>query len=226
MSDLPSSTVLIADDHPLFREALRQVVEAVFDPCRFIEVNCIEQAQARLDEEDFDLVLLDLNMPGMNGFTGLVALRNRAPATPIILVSADESRESIQDAIAYGASGYIPKSLTREQMAHAVREVLEGEVYLPFPLMAQADGGPAMHDVELEARIATLTGQQRKVLEMIVLGKPNKVIAYELSLAESTVKAHVSAVLRKLHVTSRTQAVINAGKIALKLRNLPTPPPP
>ncbi|HYH21277.1 MAG TPA: response regulator transcription factor [Azospirillum sp.] len=221
MSEQPLSNVLIADDHPLFREALRQVAGAVFDQCRFCEASSIEQAQMLLEDEDFDLILLDLHMPGMNGFTGLVMLRNRAPATPIVVVSAEEGRESIQEAITYGASGYIPKSLTREQMANAVREVLEGEVYLPHDLLDRGDGSGSLEDADLEARIATLTGQQRKVLEMIVMGKPNKVIAYELDLAESTVKAHVSAVLRKLHVTSRTQAVINAGKIALKLRAHP-----
>lgn len=218
MTPMEAAKILIADDHPLFRGALRQVVAGTFEHCEFFEASTLDQALGLVAAEDFELILLDLRMPGMKGFTGLVSLRNHAPATPIIVVSAEEERESIQEAITYGAAGFIPKSLSKEQMAHAVREVLSGEVYVP-PL--EGSEGGAFGSAQLDAGIAALTGQQRRVLEMMVHGKSNKVIAYELNIAESTVKAHVSAILRKLNVTSRTQAVINAGKIALRLRDAP-----
>jgi len=231
---LEKSRILIADDHPLFREALHQVVTAAFaEPegplaaHECVEADSLDLALSRVGEEDFDLILLDLNMPGMEGFAGLVALRNHAPATPIIVVSAEDSREAVQDSIAFGASGFIPKSLPKERMAQAIRDVLAGEVYLPADLAERASGRSSSegNDPELAARLATLTQQQRCVLEMLVTGKSNKVIAYELDIAESTVKAHVSAILRKLKVHNRTQAVIDASRILGKLREGRAPSP-
>ncbi len=213
-----ASKILIADDHPLFREALQQVVAEAFDAHDCVEAENLEQASHFLAAEDFDLVLLDLKMPGMNGFTGLVSLRNQAPATPIIIVSAEDGASAIHDAITFGAAGYIPKSLSKERMAQAVREVMAGEVFLPAESEGGLEGGGHGFDDGLGERLAALTPQQRCVLEMLVTGKSNKVIAYELNIAESTVKAHVSAILRKLQVTNRTQAVINASKILVKLR--------
>jgi DNA-binding NarL/FixJ family response regulator len=214
-----NAKVLIADDHPLFREALHQVVDSAFSTCSYQEAKNLPEALEIAGGGDFDLILLDLRMPGMNGFTGLVTMRNEVPATPIIVVSADEEPDSIQEAITFGASGFIPKSLSKEQMVQAVRDVLSGDVFLPMDhLESHAAGG--LDEGDFGSRIAQLTAQQRRVLEMLVRGKSNKVIAYELDLAESTVKAHVSAVLRKLNVTSRTQAVINAGKITPKLIEL------
>lgn len=207
--------VLIADDHPLFREALRQVVAETFEVFDCIEAETLEDAAAFLARHDFELVLLDLRMPGMNGFAGLVRLRNAAPATPIIVVSAEDMPETVGDAITYGAAGFLPKSLPKERMAAAVREVLAGEIYIPTEILKAP---PTFDDAQLGERLATLTPQQRCVLEMLLAGKSNKVIAYELSIAESTVKAHVSAILRKLKVTNRTQAVINAAKILSQLR--------
>ncbi|WP_207458723.1 response regulator [Azospirillum sp. SYSU D00513] len=216
---MESAKVLIADDHPLFREALRQVVDSAFSACSYHEAKNLPDALSMATGGDFDLILLDLRMPGMNGFTGLVTMRNEVPATPIVVVSADEEPDSIHEAITFGASGFIPKSLSKEQMVQAVRNVLQGDVFLPFDHL-ESQGQTALDDGDFGSRIAQLTAQQRKVLEMLVRGKSNKVIAFELDLAESTVKAHVSAVLRKLNVTSRTQAVINAGKITPKLVEL------
>ena len=218
---MENAKVLIADDHPLFREALRQVAASAFSACSYHEAKDLQETLSMAGEQDFDLILLDLKMPGMNGFTGLVTIRNEFPATPIIVVSADEEPDSINEAITFGASGFIPKSLSKEQMVQAVRSVLSGDVFLPFDLL-EAHAQPGLDDGDLGSRIRQLTAQQRKVLEMLVRGKSNKVIAYELHLAESTVKAHVSAVLRKLNVTSRTQAVINAGKITPKLGEMRT----
>ena len=220
MAEPGTATVLIADDHPLFREALRQVAVAALPGCDFDEASSLDQAMKLASAKDYDLILLDLRMPGNSGFNGLVGMRNRAPATPIIIVSAEEDPDSMQGAITYGASGFIPKSLPKDLMAQAVRDVLSGEVYLPPDGGERPCGAANWGDDDLGASIASLTGQQRRVLELMVAGKPNKIIAYELDIAESTVKAHVSAILRKLRVTSRTQAVINAGKIAHKLKTL------
>ena len=208
------SRVLIADDHPLFRSALHEVVDTVAKTFRCAEAESLDQAQEQVRHADFDLILLDLNMPGMNGFAGLIALRNMAPATPIVVVSADDRAEAVHEAIAFGASGFIPKSLAKDQMAQALRQVLDGEVFVP----QTAGQAPGIDADAIGEGLATLTPQQRCVVEMLVTGKSNKVIAYELSIAESTVKAHVSAILRKLKVTNRTQAVINAAQILGKLR--------
>lgn len=219
MSVVETSKILIADDHPLFREALRQVVGEVFGTPDCVEASDLDQALSLAGADDsFDLILLDLNMPGMNGFTGLVSLRNVAPSVPIVMVSATEERMVMQEAITFGASGFIPKFLAKEEMAEAVRQVVSGGIYLPQTGNDAGDNRLSLTDQQLGERLAQLTGQQRRVLEMLVMGKSNKTIAYELSIAESTVKAHVSAILRKLNVHSRTQAVINAGKIVVKLR--------
>lgn len=208
--------VLIADDHPLFRDALRQVVMATLPQHAVSEASTFEGAMAAAAGDQLDLILLDIGMPGMNGFAGLISLRNNVPATPVVVVSADESRETVSQAMTLGASGFIPKSLEREHMIAAVRMVLNGEVYVP----AQGDAPSVLGGEECRFRegYAALTQQQRKVLEMLVAGKSNKVIAYELDVTESTVKAHVSAILRKLRVHSRTQAVLNASRLLPALR--------
>ena len=211
--------ILIADDHPLFRGALHQVVGEAIGAYDCVEVEDLDSARERLKNADFDLILLDLNMPGMNGFTGLIALRNMAPATPIVVVSAEDGATAIQEAIAFGASGFIPKSLSKELMTKALQQVLAGEVFLPPDRHENGTSRRGhLDDDALGEGLAALTPQQRCVVEMLVTGKSNKVIAYELSIAESTVKAHVSAILRKLRVTNRTQAVINAAQILVKLR--------
>jgi DNA-binding NarL/FixJ family response regulator len=212
--------VLIADDHPLFRDALRQVVQATLPDHAISEANTFEGAMAAAAGDQLDLILLDINMPGMNGFAGLISLRNHVPATPVVVVSADESRESVSQAMTLGASGFIPKSLEREHMIAAVRMVLNGEVFVPAHDSLAIAAGHGAEETAFRQGYETLTGQQRKVLEMLVAGKSNKVIAYEMDVTESTVKAHVSAILRKLHVHSRTQAVLNASRMLPGLRGL------
>lgn len=206
-----SPVILIADDHPLFREALQRVAVEVLPDCEVREVASLQPALDAAGEvgDDIELIFLDLNMPGMDGFSGLVALRNTLPATPIIVVSASEDGQTVREAITCGASGFMPKSLSKPDMVLAARRVLEGEIYLP----ALTEAGDSGSDAGLEEGISQLTHQQRVVLQMLVSGQSNKQIAYELGIVESTVKAHVSAILRKLKVFSRTQAVIKAGKI-------------
>lgn len=203
MGDL--SAVLIADDHPLFRDALAQIVSTTVKGARVVECGCLDDALAALATQDFELILLDVNMPGMNGMAGLLAVRNTAPATPVVIVSGREDRETVDQAMGCGAAGFIPKSLSRDGMRNALCAVLAGEISTPqdVPL----DGVPDRH-----AAVAALSSQQRRVLEMISAGKANKIIAYELSISESTVKAHVTAILRKLNLRSRIQAALYATR--------------
>jgi DNA-binding NarL/FixJ family response regulator len=195
------AAVLIADDHPLFRDALAQVVGSTLPHARVVECGCLADAQAALASQDFELILLDVNMPGMNGMAGLLAVRNTAPATPVVIVSGREDRETVEQAMGCGAAGFIPKSLSRDGMRAALCAVLAGEISLP------QDGPQERH-----AAVAALSSQQRRVLEMISAGKANKIIAYELSISESTVKAHVTAILRKLNLRSRIQAALYATR--------------
>ncbi len=197
--------VMVADDHPLFREALAQIVGSAMPNARVVECGCLDDAQTALAEQDFELILLDVNMPGMNGMAGLLNLRNMAPATPVVIVSGREDRETIDQAMGCGAAGFIPKSFSRGGMHNALCTVLAGEISMPTE--APLDGLPDRH-----AAVAALSGQQRRVLEMISAGKANKIIAYELSISESTVKAHVTAILRKLNLRSRIQAALYATR--------------
>ncbi len=208
--------VLVADDHPLFREALRV---ALGDACTG-EENVILEAEdldgikeVVAEQDDLDLILLDLKMPGVVGFSGLVDLRQSHPEIPIVVVSATEEPMTIREAITFGAAGFIPKSLARQEIAQAISNVLEGEVFVPEH--ARVDGDVSDDDrqrLEVAKRMSTLTPQQMRVLSLISEGKPNKIIAYELDVAETTVKAHITAILRKLKVHSRTQAVLAAQR--------------
>jgi DNA-binding NarL/FixJ family response regulator len=165
------------------------------------EVDAIARAEPGLD-----LLLLDLKMPGMSGMAGLVELRRRFPTLPVVIVSAAEDPAIVREALACGASGYIPKSLERRALTEALGQVLEGEVYVPPALRSQDAGEKGAGT----GRLGSLTPQQLAVLRLMVEGKPNKIIAYELAIAETTVKAHITVILRKLGVHSRTQAVLFA----------------
>ena len=206
----PRHRFLIVDDHPLFRGALRQVLEGLFPSVSIEEAGSLDQVAEILGRgDDVDLVLLDLAMPGVRGFSGLLYLRAQFPAVPIVVVSATEESGAIRRSIEFGASGFIPKSLGTEAIRGAVTAVLDGAVWTPPGVET---GGDAT-DAAVVHRLATLTPQQVRVLMMLSEGLLNKQIAYELSVSEATVKAHVSAILQKLGVESRTQAVITAGRI-------------
>ena len=213
-------SILIADDHPLFREALKDVVLDAFGRLvQLIECTSLAEVQAAIHDDTLELALLDLNMPGMHGLQGIALLRESAPVVPLVIVSADERSEVVAAALQLGVCGFIPKSTPRQQMADAVRRIAEdGEIYQPAQLAGHDTNSltPLPLSVEQQAmrsRIASLTKQERCVLDAIIAGKPNKIVAIELNIAESTVKAHVSAILRKLEVSSRTQAVIKAGPV-------------
>jgi len=202
---------VIADDHPLFRGALREAVSNLF-AAEISEAGTFEEVTDLLERtSDVDLILLDLKMPGVRGFSGLMYLRAQYPGIPLVVVSGNDDPAVIRRCIAFGASGFIPKTLGADALRQAIARVLQGEVWTP----PDVDLAPAS-DAEgaaMIARLATLTPQQVRVLMMLSGGLLNKQIAYELGVSEATVKAHVSAILQKLGVDSRTQAVIAAGRI-------------
>lgn len=209
--------VLIADDHPLFRTALRQVIESLFHEYEILEAGTLEEASQFIDDNDsceIDLVLLDLQMPGSSGLSGLVSLRNAAPWIPIIVVSATSTEETIRAAITCGASGFIPKSFSKEDIGVGMRRVLSGDVYVPFDAAWFAADSAAARRAGSGERLAALTQGEVRVLDLLAKGKSNKIIAYDLGIKESTVKAHITAILRKLRVHSRTQAVLAARDLS------------
>jgi DNA-binding NarL/FixJ family response regulator len=212
LSEPAAYRLIIADDHPLFRGALREAVSGLSSNGAIEEAGSFDEMVQLLDGgADVDLVLLDLMMPGVRGFSGLMYLRAQYPSVPVVIVSANDDPAIISRCMDFGASGFIPKTLGIEAMRAAVRRVLAGELWTPPDIILKqrpdADSG------ELIGRLASLTPQQVRVLMMLSDGLLNKQIAYELSVSEATVKAHVSAILQKLGVDSRTQAVIAAAKI-------------
>ncbi len=215
--------VLIADDHPLFREALAEVVGQIGRDCRCLEAASLDEtvALARSTPE-LDLILLDLMMPGMDGVTGLSQLRHEVPAVPIVVVSAKTDRAAVMEAISHGAIGFITKTSPRSVMVKALVDVLEGGIYLPTDVVRQADTTPAGGTDAVprvpRSLLTTLTRKQLLVLERLAKGESNKQIARALCLAEPTVKAHVSAILRKLNVQSRASAIVASSGI--EFRNL------
>jgi DNA-binding NarL/FixJ family response regulator len=202
--------IIIVDDHPLFRAALRQTLSGGDPSIRVEEAGDLSALSAALEKDrDCDLVLLDLNMPGTRGFSGLLLLRAQYPEIPVMIISAVEDGATIRRAFELGAAGYLHKSVGPTDIRKAIEMVLSGEIYMPEGLdLPEADGQSA-----LMQRLSTLTPQQIRVLMMLSDGLMNKQIAYELNISEATVKAHVSAILQKLDVDSRTQAVIAAAKI-------------
>lgn len=200
------TTILIADDHPLFRAAMRQaLVDIVGDS--ILEVASFSEAYEAVEEHDeIELVFLDLNMPGNEGLTGLTELRTQFPSVLVVIVSAEEDPTLIRRAIDLGASGYIPKSTPLPQIVDAVNKVLDGEQWLPGNINDAISQLENQQDKAFADKLAQLTPHQFKVLKMMADGLLNKQIAYELDISESTVKQHVSAVLRKLEVINRTKA--------------------
>lgn len=212
MSDTVQYRLLIADDHPLFRGALREAVSGLLEQVDIAEAGTFDEAVERLERGgEVDLVLLDLTMPGARGFSGLMYMRAQYPSVPVIVVSANDDPATIRRCMEFGASGFIPKTLGVDEMRAAISRILAGGLWTPpdVDLTAGSDAEAA----ELMGRMATLTPQQVRVLMMLSEGLLNKQIAFQLGVSEATVKAHVSAILQKLGVESRTQAVIAAAKI-------------
>jgi len=206
------STFVIADDHPLFRDAMNGAILSFTADAVIHTVGALEDLQAFLRKNDnIDLVLLDLSMPGASGFSGLIAIRGEFPEVPVAVVSASENASTIRKCLSLGASAFIPKSSGSEFIQQGIEAVQSGEIWVPPNV--DLDGDEEDEISETIARIRSLTPQQMRVLTMVSEGLLNKQIAYELSVSEATVKAHVSAVLLKLGVDSRTQAVIMLNRI-------------
>lgn len=206
---------LIIDDHPLFREALQSAITLAFDDVEAVEARSMDEALRALGGQTaFDLALLDLNMPGTKGFEGLLELRTQYPRLPVVVVSGHEEARIITEALSYGVAGFIPKSAKKAELAAAIRDVMNGAIHVPAGY-ERPQAGPDSK-AELLAKLASLTPQQLKVLQMLKQGLLNKQIAFELKVGETTIKAHVSEILRKLNVFSRTQAVIEVSKLEAK----------
>ena len=212
MEQLEKYRLVIADDHPLFRGAMREAISGLLEQVDIAEAGTFDDVVALLERgSDVDLVLLDLTMPGVRGFSGLMYMRAQYPSVPVIVVSANDDPATIRRCMDFGASGFIPKTLGVDAMRAAISRILSGGVWTPPDVDLTA--GSNAEAAELMARMATLTPQQVRVLMMLSEGLLNKQIAYQLSVSEATVKAHVSAILQKLGVESRTQAVIAAAKM-------------
>ena len=206
--------ILIVDDHPLFREALHTAIETVMPRVEIHEASSIDAATDILKNVGrFKLALLDLYMPDTNGFDGLLSLRKQFPKLPVMIVTGQEDRRLVKEAVNYGASGFMPKTASGEEIAKAITEILAGNIYIPDDYKLDQPDVASQEREDLARRLFSLTRQQLIVLQMLREGKLNKQIAYELGVGETTVKAHVSEILRKMNVVSRTQAVIEASKI-------------
>jgi DNA-binding NarL/FixJ family response regulator len=214
MTSAVQTRLVIADDHPLFRDALRGAVTRVAAASAIEEAGSFDELTALLERDDeVDLILLDLSMPGTRGFSGLIYLRAQYPAIPVVIVSASDDAETIRRSLDFGASGFIPKRFGVDTLRAALSKILAGDIWVPADIDLAAAGGDD-DAARLRDRLITLTPQQVRVLMMLSEGLLNKQIAYELNVSEATIKAHVSAILQKLGVESRTQAVIVAARIA------------
>lgn len=209
-----SLTFVVADDHPMVRDALAAALKGAFAGARIAFAGSLAETQAAIDAApDTDLVVLDLDMPGMLGLAGLAVLRAAHPALPIAIVSASTNSAAMRQAVEMGAAGFIPKLAAADRFLDAVRAILSGAIWLPDEAKDEA---LTLRDRDLAQRAAQLTPQQHRVLSLLAEGMANKLIAYEMQISEPTVKAHVTEILRKLGVTSRTQAVILAQRLALE----------
>jgi len=217
----PPVQVLIADDHPLFRDALQRAVVAAVPDATVHAADSVPALFALIESlPEADLLLMDLHMPGARGFSALAHIRGQYPGLPTIVVSGHEEAQIARRAIAHGASAYIPKSAAVDTIVEAVRSVLDGDVWLPPQLViGQAELKP--DEADMAARVASLTPQQFRVLNMIAEGLLNKQIAYDLGVSEATVKAHMTAIMRKLGVSNRTQVALAASHLDVEKTPLP-----
>jgi DNA-binding NarL/FixJ family response regulator len=205
--------IIIADDHPLFRQALLGTLKAKLTYTVWLEAQTIEELEQQLaNNSDSDLLLLDLNIPGAHGFNTLIHVRNHFPQIPVVIVSAHEDHDTISKAMSYGAAGFVPKSTPVDDIYSAIVAVLSGDTWLPDSFEQKHRDN---NDSEIAERVASLTQQQYRILMMFAQGMLNKQIAYDLNVSEATIKAHATAIFRKLDVRNRTQAVIAIAQLNL-----------
>lgn len=208
--------ILVVDDHSVFRAGLMQLLRALDDDVEILEANRFEEAEEIAGRtRDLDLITVDLVMPGCDPFTGLSRLRTRAPEVPVVVLSVIEQRRDVIRAIELGAMGYIPKAASSDEIVHGVRQVLDGNIYVPRALLNQPDAVevPSSPSAFADNRrlVETLTQRQREVFELLAKGKSNPEIARDLGVSAHTVRIHISAILRALGVSNRTQAAVLAA---------------
>ena len=216
------SKFIVADDHPLFREALIHAIGNCVQGADILEADSLDSLQRVVESNpDADLLFLDLSMPGVSGFSALAYIRSNHESLPTVIVSAMDDPAVIRRSIQHGASGFIPKAASIGIIEAGIQAVLKGEVWLP--------DGINLHDARLDhdeagiaAAMSSLTPHQFRVLMMLGEGLLNKQIAYQLGVSEATIKAHVTAILRKLDVTNRTQAVLAVQRLAISVPAMPS----
>jgi len=205
--------ILIADDHPLFRIALKQATMNAFEDAQIDEAGSIDDVMNLMRQgASYDLLLLDLQMPGACGFSGLIYLRGQYPEVPVVVVSGNDQDKIIAKAMAHGASGFIPKSMDLPAIAKAIRIIVDGAFWIPPDFSAvQQDIGN--EEISIAETVASLTPQQFRVFTLLSEGMLNKQIAFEMDVAEGTVKAHVTGILKKFGAYSRGHLIIAAQKL-------------
>jgi len=209
------NTLIVADDHPLFRDALIHAIENCVDGAHIVEADSLDSLQSVVEANpDADLLLLDLNMPGVSGFSALAYIRNNHESLPTVIVSAMDDPAVIRRSIQHGASGFIPKSSPITAIEDGIKAVLDGEVWIPVGVDLQ-DDRLDRDEAGIAAAVGTLTPHQFRVLMMLGEGLLNKQIAYQLGVSEATIKAHVTAILRKMNVNNRTQAVLAVQQLRI-----------
>ncbi len=201
------SNVLIVDDHPLYSDALASALELSFDDCGIQRACTLKEALE--SGFDPDLIMFDLKLPDVTGISGFQELRKRRPSARVLVISSLASVELVQSLIENGAMGFLPKDASAQTLKYAISEIAAGRRYVPQEYR-RVEEAPAQDSCAFRSspELSTLTPQQTRILKLICVGKPNKLIAYELSLAEATVKAHITALLRRLGVRNRTQAAV------------------
>ncbi|TMM47598.1 response regulator transcription factor [Colwellia ponticola] len=207
--------ILVADDHPLFRDAIVNIIGIKFPGSTTYETEDVDSTLAFVkDNDDVDLILLDLNMPGMLNLNGLLDLRNQCPTTPIVIVSAEQEKQKILQTISYGAVGFIAKSSSKDMIADALESIFQGNVYLPADIMRSQVSTTTSHENQaLPEKISLLTRRELIVLQHLTKGEANKKIAFNLHISETTVKSHVSSILKKLGASNRVKAVLGCSNI-------------
>ena len=213
--------ILIVDDHPLFRAALKDAVAAACIDCAFLEAENVAGLFDMLERHPHtDLLLLDLNLPGSYGFCALAHLRGSHPELPVIVVSAMDDARTVRRALAFGAIGFVSKSADAGTIGRNVQSVLRGEYVSPEGLVPNSEPAADVAALDLAQRMAQLTAQQFRVFGMLCSGRLNKQIASDLQITEATVKAHMTSILRKLGVSTRTQAALLTGRLLLDSREI------
>ena len=198
---------LIADDHPLYREALISALRPLFENVDIIQSDNLDSTlQALQQNSDFDLVLLDLNMPDCDSFYGLIRVSQDFPKVPVVVISASDSADVVSKVMSLGAKGFIPKATATQTIADALKQIMDGNKWLPEGMQTSIEQDTPV--IDIAKLVGELTPKQFQALKLLQNGLLNKQIAFDLNITEATVKAHISAVFRKLNVNNRTQAVV------------------